>query len=396
MAWKPSKSFAIAAGLEVAACALFLYEERHFAALGYSSHPLAFTLQCAIVSAALLLLAARPRSSSLWVFAIVTAAYAIAMMFSIKWFPLNYLRSDMLPVIAQADQRVLQHGNPYAPLYLGTRQYDFPYLPGMIVAYLPISALRLDLRIGELLYTLATAALVFWATCRDRRADVAGLLAVFLLSPFLQFRHDLYIQPHWMTMIFTFVLMQRRRFAWAALVFGTSMAIYQFSWILLPFLLLNGLRRRGWPEVARLALLSTLGALMIAGPFLQEATHRIAINTVSQWSQLPHAVADAMNLSYWATYILRPGDLLPLQAMLMVAIFSFCLLRGRCADLPDTLRWMSTALIVFVLFNVVVDGYFFLMILIVLLAYICAANGWWEDTEVHCSPTTATSAPAMS
>jgi uncharacterized membrane protein len=232
-------------------------------------------------------------------------------------------------------------------------------------------------------YLLAVALLIYWSARRDRRLVVAALLALFLLCPFLQYRHELYLQPHWFTLVLAFVLMQRRHFAWAAIVFGVSMAIYQFSWILFPFFVLNGFRRRGWMEAVRLTLLGALGALVVAGPFLRSASHRIANNTVGQWGSLSdHARAEPINLSFWVTYLLAPDKLLRLQAVLMVGIFLYCCVRGRCADLADTLRWMIVALATFVLLNVLVDGYFFLMLLVPILVYTCVAGGWWAEPKL--------------
>jgi uncharacterized membrane protein len=177
--------------------------------------------------------------------------------------------------------------------------------------------------------------------------------------------------------------MQRRHFAWAALAFGVSMAIYQFSWILFPFFLLYALRRRGWGEVAKLAVLGTVGALLLTGPFLRSASHRIASNTVGQWGHMAkRANAEPINLSFWVTYIIHPDKLLRLQAALMVGIFLYCWVRGRCADFADTLRWMIVALTTFVLFNVLVDGYFYLMLLVPMLVFTCVANGWWDEPDM--------------
>jgi uncharacterized membrane protein len=215
---------------------------------------------------------------------------------------------------------------------------------------------------------------------------VAALLALFLLCPFLQYRHELYLQPHWFTLVAAFVLAQRRHFAWAAVVFGAGMALYQFSWILFPFFLLHALRRRGWVEVARTFLLGAVGAGAVAGPFLRSALSRIGNNAVSQWSRLGHALADPINLSYWTTYVIHPDKLLRLQVLLMVAIFVYCLAARRCATLADTLRWSTLALTVFVMFNVIVDGYFYLMLLVLMLVYTCVANGWWGEREVVPQP----------
>ena len=63
----------------------------------------------------------------------------------------------------------------------------------------------------------------------------------------------------------------------------------------------------------------------------------------------------------------------------MVAIFAWCVLRRRCATLEDTLRWTVAALTLFILCNSLVDGYFFLMLLVPTLLFVLVANGWLQD-----------------
>ena len=375
--------------------ALFYYEARHFTALGYQLFPVASTLLCVISLGWLLVLAVMPRPRASAIMVAGVGCYAAGVLLAIASFPLSYLRSDMLPVIVWADTNLMHHISPYATMYVGGRVYDFPYLPGMLVAFLPAVAARLDIRFACLAWNVASAILVFWATARPYRRQVAVLTALFLLSPFLQYRHDLYLQPHWFTLIATFVLMQRRRFVWAAFVCGISMAIYQFSWIVFPFVLLNALRRRSWLEVFKLACASALGAALIAGPFLASATKRIESNTVSQWGRVAHAQADPINLSWWVTFVLPPDKLLRLQAVLMIGLFAWCFFRKRCGTLEDTLRFITLALTVFILFNVLVDGYFYLMLLVVMLAYVCIANAWWQGPrDLASEPATPSPASA--
>ena len=183
-------------------------------------------------------------------------------------------------------------------------------------------------------------------------------------------------------MVLAVVLMQRRHFAFAAIAWGVSCAIYQLSWVILPFFLLNAFRRRGLAEAGKLGLLAIAGALATAGALLRSASHQVANNAVGQWSRLPHALADPINLSYWLTYLIRPDQLKWVQAAAMVSIFTFCAVRNGCRDLPDTLRWMCWALAVFIPLNVIVDGYFYLTLLLLLVLFVCSANGWWEETTL--------------
>jgi hypothetical protein len=380
--WTPRRALLLALLFELTFPALYLYESRHFAAFGYQCH-LLLAAMIFLPVIALLAIALWSRLSPTLVFLTAIAAYGGGLLLSILSFPLNYLRSDMLPVIVWADNNLLHHIDPYTTLHVADRIYDFPYLPGMMLAFFPFAALHLDLRFGSMAYVLGLAVLIFWAArCKssdDRRLEVTALLALFLLCPFLQYRHELYLEPHWFALVLGFVLMQRRHFAWAAVAFGVGMAIYQFSWIIFPFFVLNALRRRGWLEAFKLSLLGVVTTLLMVGPFLKSASDRIESNTVSQWGQMPHAHADPINLSYWATYLIHPDRLLRLQAALMMAIFLYCFATGRCKDLADTLRWMIVALATFILLNVLVDSYFFLMLLVVVMVYICVANDWWAE-----------------
>jgi uncharacterized membrane protein YczE len=301
------------------------------------------------------------------------------MAISLAGFPLTYLRSDMLPVILWADTNLLHGISPYQTMYVADRVYDFPYLPGMMLAYVPVVAAHLDIRIGSIAYLLGMVAVILWAARPNRRTAVASLVAVLLVSPFLQYRHELYIQPHWFWMVLSLVLMQRRRFGWAAFAFGFSMAIYQFSWVIFPFFVLNAFWRKGWLEAAKVTSIAILAALAMDGAFLASAYKRVASNTVGQWNLLPRAMASPVNLSYWITYIIVPAHLQRLQALLMIGIFVFCVLRRRCSTTVDTVRWMTAALGLFILTNVIIDGYFYLTWLMLAFAYVCIANHWWFD-----------------
>ena len=375
--WTPQRAMFLLALFEILSAASLFYQRHHFAAIGYHvSTTLILATHIPFVLA-FLALGLRKQRTAAPVIILSLAAYTIVVILAVTHSPLTYLRSDVLPVILWSDTNLLHHINPYQLILVGDRRYDFPYLPGVLVAYLPFVAAHIDLRLGSMAYLLVSCALVLWAARSDRRLQVAALLATFLLAPFLLYRTEIYLQPHWLTLVLAFILMQRGRNAWASFVFGLSMVLYQFSWLMFPFLLLYALRRKGWLEALKLTAIGALGAAIVAGPFLRSAAQRIASNTVSQWSLLPHTLPEPMNLSFWATYLIHPDKLLRFQALLMVGLFVYCFACKRCTDVADTLRWMTVAVGLFILFNVLVDGYFYLMLLVIMLAYVCIANGWW-------------------
>ena len=379
--WTSQRALGLAVLFQSVFLGLYLYECNHFAFLGYHYEP---SLACFVFlpAFALLMLAIRRPFSASLIFVATIASYLAGMIVAIASFPLTYLRSDMLAVIFWANNNLLHHVDPYTTVYVADRVYDFPYLPGMFLAYTPFAAMHADLRSGCAFYVLASAALIYLAARKENQLEVAALLATLLLCPFLQYRHELYTQPYWFTLVAALVLMQRRRFAWAAVTFGVSMAIYQLSWVIFPFFVLYAFRRRGWLEALKLSVFAVLAALVMDGPFLVSAFHRVASNTVGQWSLMTRADADPINLAYWVTYVIAPAHLQRLQAALMIGMFTWCVVKKRCVTSADTVRWMVAGLAVFLLFNVIIDGYFYLTLMVLALGYTCIANNWWTDPGI--------------
>jgi len=363
--------------LELGFAVLFLEETGHYEQFGYRLRliPNAVLLGGAALAVGWVARRWREISAGL-VLATLLAAYAAGQVLAIVSFPLNYLRSDMMSVILWADRALLGGANPYQHFHVADRIYDFPYLPGMILAFAPAQALHLDPRWAAIAYVAGGMGLLYWATAPEYRMRVAGLVGLFVLCPYLQYRHELYTQGHFFSLIVIFVLMQRGRFAWAAVAFGVSMVISQFSWVIFPFFLMNGLRRGGWREVGRMALIAGGTAAAIMWPFLASKAGDIAHNAVGQWDLLERPIARPINVAFWASYLIRPVHLKWVQLVVLTGIFCFCWAKGKCADLADMLRWMVAALTVFILLNVLIDGYFFLMLLVPMLVYTVSANGW--------------------
>jgi hypothetical protein len=363
---------------------LFLGQVRHYAEFGYRLRgPMALILLAAPAVAVgwVTFRWRRVRASALA--GTFLGTYAAAQMLSILSFPLNYLRSDMMPVIIWADRALLASTNPYQRMHVADRIYDFPYLPGMILAFEPTLALHLDPRWASMAYVVGAMLLLYWAAAPENRVQVAGLIGLFVLCPYLQYRHDLYTQGHFFSLVLIFVLMQRGRFAWAAVAFGVSMFISQFSWVIFPFFLMNGLRRGGWRGVVRMALISGATGAALMAPFLVSRAGSIAHNAVGQWSELGRPIARPINLAFWVSYLVRPVNLKWVQLAVLTGIFCFCWAKGKCSDLTDTLRWMLAALTVFILLNVLIDGYFYLMLLVPMLVYTVSANGWLRSVVIE-------------
>ena len=255
----------------------------------------------------------------------------------------------MLSVIFWADRALLAGQNPYQHFYVAERIYDFPYLPGMLLAFAPVQALHFDLRWAAIAYIVGAMSLVYWAAL-PAIPSAGGVVdwALRALSISAIPTRTLYA-GHFLSLVVIFVLMQRQRFAWSAVAFGVSMVISQFSWVIFPFFSSQCFAKRwlegGWPHVTDCR---GCGGSVDA-PFIGYGAGHIAQNAVGQWDRLKRPIARPMNLSYWASFVVRPSHLKWVQLVLLSGIFGFCWLREQCADLTDTLRWMIWALLTFIL-----------------------------------------------
>jgi hypothetical protein len=212
-------------------------------------------------------------------------------------FPLG-AQSDMLPLIREAGQAFLSGHSPYSGAAPST------YWPGMWLSYLPFSALGLDLRWGNLLFMSLFAAFAHFFNRRKSPA-AAAMLALFLLNPWLAYRHELYLSAYlWVLALFAFCLATGRRLA-AALAFGLSLALYPFSWVLAPLWISWEWRGSGRREALKSLGFALGAAAVLLAPFLLwdaagffqgvlwrwvgnvEITHYNLIRWIPGWTLLP-------------------------------------------------------------------------------------------------------------
>ena len=113
---------------------------------------------------------------------------------SIIHFPLTGFRSDMLLVIQQGLDSWSAGKDPY---YIGQYPWGLsgmPYFPGILFSHLPAWALGIDMRWNQVFYRVAWMALLYRQVSFRRNRRAIALLALFALSPYINFRHDLYFE----------------------------------------------------------------------------------------------------------------------------------------------------------------------------------------------------------
>ncbi len=374
------RSLLLTAGVALAgSLAMFLLEAHGYLRFGYRLYP--WATAGVFAAAALVLLAPLLRSSGAApVLLAVLLAYAGVALLSIASFPLDARRSDMLPLLMAAGRDLLAGRDPYRLYRLPGETVFLTYLPGTVLAYLPAALLGFDPRLLSVAETAALAVAIVAAARRRFRRQTAGLLGVWLLSPYLLYRHEIYTAPHWLALTLAMLLASRGRFGWAAAAFGVSMAMSQFSWVLFPFFWVYSLHRRGWRGAAAVLAGSLATAMALVAPFLLWGAQPMIYGVLSHWT---HAGVNArpVNLSFLVAKVVGAGHLQLVQAAVLAVLVASAAARRGCSTLAGCLRWMSAALVAFVLLNILVWGYFFLLAELLLLLYVVAANGWLVTSE---------------
>lgn len=361
--------------------ALFVYQSHYYVAAGYRLHPIAtlVVFGCALAGVCSSFWV-KGRSAGGYLFAAVLIAYIGVYLLSIWSFPNSVQRSDMLPLLSEAGKTLLKGHNPYRLYTFPTESVFLTYLPGTLLAFIPAVLLHIDLRFINIVYVVTLAVLIYRSAAIQYRREVASLIGIFLLSPYMLYRHEIYTQPHWLSLVACFLLLQRRRFLWAAVVFGVSAALSQFSWILFPFFLLFIFRQKGFNRAILSAAVVLLAFGVIVGPFIAWSPEAFLYGVLTHWQN--NAVnARPINFSYWAAALVGAQHLELVQFLILAAIFIRCAVTRSCRTLPQCLRWMAVSFTGFIMLNILVWGYFFLLLEVILLLYLLSTNGWLQESD---------------
>lgn len=366
----------VAAVMQAASGVLFMLSAQYYRSLGYLFFPRPTLLVFGFASVLLVTFAVWPRPVAArtlltGIMVIVASVFAL----TIASFPVVVGRSDMLPLISAAGSSLLAGQNPYHFYGYPLNNLFLTYLPGTWLAYFPAILLHLDLRWVTLFCECLVMFVVYRSVRRENRLAATSLLAVFFCSPFLQYRHEIYTAPHWLILTASLLLGFRKRVWWSGVLMGVSLAMSQFSWVVFPFYLLFWLQSYGWRKALCAAMASIAGAFVIAGPFILWSPKALIFGVLGHWQTVGMNARPA-NLSYGVAGLVGRGHLQLVQAAVIIALLLFCVMTRSCSTTVGAMRWITTAVLLFVLLNFIVWGYFFLLVLLLTLVGTLAANDW--------------------
>lgn len=235
--------------------------------------------------------------------------------------------SDNLPAIEMSLTRLMDGQTPYAIHDFGDHTNPMPYLPLTFLVYLPAHLLGLDIRLTNLVLTVALTGLC-WLLLRTlplpptTRRGLALAVGLLLVLP-ERLSKDVYTE--WqlfnLLLVLAFGLLVLARFRAAAVAYGASLAAMPVGWFVAPPLLLLAMRTRPLREVATLgAIVAAFGGLPTLAFILWDAEAFLSaffFGTTGLWVSLA-AGESGLPLMLWHGWL--GGWLLAVQAALVLAV----------------------------------------------------------------------------
>lgn len=344
-------------------CALLWLEARRYATFGYTLSPAAAALACLIPAGAFaVLVVRRPAPPPGALMAVAASAQAALCLYAWAFFPLAAARSDMLPLLGEAARRLLAGHDPYSLYHLTPGGgLSMTYLPGLLLAYLPAAILHLDPRLLSLLYTLAAAALLY----RRAGARAAAFLAVFLVSPYLVYRHEIYLAPFWLLLAGVWAVLARPRPAALAVCCGALILTSPLLAIPAAALAVFGFRRYGFGAMLRRLLAVAALCAVVVGAFLLPDPRSFVSGTLGHWSGALNC--ESLGVAYWLLLLLSAPTVHLVQAVVVMALLVLPPSRfgsGIDPETPDSVLGAAAfGLAAFSALNTVTWTYFYLVVL---------------------------------
>jgi hypothetical protein len=339
---------------------LLKVQDIRYTSFGYHLNISLSVLLFTIIGIALIFLLFRDATSD-HLFFVALAAYAGTYLLSIVSFPLNSQRSDMLPLIVSGCQSFLAGVTPYGyhsiPHYL-----IFTYLPGMWIAYLPAVASGADPRFINLI-CIVISVLILAYTIRDSQKCTVLMIPIFLLTPYLQYRHEIYLGVLFLVLSIIFLLCIQNRWLMSSVASGYALATYQFTWILFPFGILAAFRKWGLKKAIISFLTAITISLAIILPFFLNSPESFINGIYGHWLYVD---IPSVNLSYLISLVVPWDFMIFIQGAALAIIFAVAL--GKM-DPEDCWGWVAAALLVFIALNRVIEVYFYLIVLFLLVMH---------------------------
>ena len=198
--------------------------------------------------------------------------------------PISCTTADMLPIIRGASENFIALKNPFNQMFCPTYGGFFPYLPMMMVYYIPSTILRLDMRIISLFFCLGLL-LSGYIYYRKKGRILTGFLVYSLiitsgLMPLFLITVHTFPYLFVLSVLFLAIAEENDKLAFFSL--ALALASRKFFWLYLPFFIIYFLKR-GKFSLSNLKFFCFGGILgfspyiLFPGDFIKNHIHHVSI-----------------------------------------------------------------------------------------------------------------------
>lgn len=353
----------IAVVFEIMTLAVLMIENIRFQPFGYSLNVPLSMLIFSSVFVILITLLVKKKIKPVHLFAFTTIAYVMTYLLSILSFPLDPARSDMLPLMIDAIRSFIAGNSPYAYYLVNGNNLPMTYLPTLWIPFLPAGFFSFDPRLINLACVVAAAAIIYRVS--SNKVNASALMAVFLLCPYLQYRHELYLGVIWLYLAIVFYAIKKNNMILSTLLVAISACSYQLLWVVVPFYFIYIFKKCGMKIFAVYVALFLAVCAVVILPFALWAPEPFIRGTVGHWAGQAYVMA--ANLSTLAASFIGWGALHILQSIIMLALLLLALKKTEIY--ADIYLWAAIALTLFIAFNTFIDAYFYLIVFLVLIMF---------------------------
>ena len=145
------------------------------------------------------------------------------------------------------------------------------------------------------------------------------LLPVFILTPYLQYRHEMYLGVLFLVLSIVFALCSRNRWLLSSVAAGYALSVYQFTWVLFPVGVIAAFKKWGIKKAGIGLLISVALALIIILPFFLTAPVDFIRGIYGNWLYID---TPTVNLFYFLS-LLVPWNLMVVIQGIVLAIIYF-------------------------------------------------------------------------
>ena len=303
-------------------------------------------------------------------FSMVLLGCCLLKLYIIEYFPLNPLRSDMFEIIKNALRLFISGQQPYT--YVTDTSVWLSYFPGTWLAFIPAELFGFDYRLMSLVYFILSMMGFYKLSVElNLSQNITKIALPFILMPYWHFRHDIYMDGFYVSIVWMAYYLQRGKFYKASFVIGISLGYIQWSWFSFPLIFAYLFRKLSFKKALKCSLISLVICSLMLVPFFVWNFDAFWFGVVSQIQNTLKDILHPMSAFNLAPYLYyfslhRFISLIQISSLFI----SFCWILIKKSNLESLFKICFLVYFFCVLINYHMMTYYYIGCFYYLLIYI--------------------------